>query len=520
MPDNINVSAQRRAPGFESNTYSRLQAWYLARLRSEATKLSQQVRLLTPLARIDTDRQLLERMVMEATVQDAVPVATRQKTNWIFVAWSVLTLSGLAILIFAEVAAYVLSIYVTAALLTIAAYIMLAKCIRQARIQGVRDFWQVLQGYGLDLPDINTVADDIERKLAQTLLEARLRELAIADYAPDLILAFDDKLNITCCNVSSFRILGSLPAELVTRSLEEVLVHPSAEEFRHRLKESKDGTDQNFALTVVSKNGQLIELDVHCEWSNRQQLFFAAATDTTSTRQMERARSDFIAMISHDVTRPLQNLLFTIESLKTGGHGQVDDRASDALGRVENNVQSVIDLVSELMDFERSAETSLLLARTEFDLGELIDATVEQVQDLATTRSITLLNESDSIAVVADRARLTRVVLNLLLNALKFSPQKSEIRIHTEKRDNNAIVRISDQGHGIPPHLVNAIFNRYFQATTQVEDDQAGRMKGAGLGLAICKVFVEAHDGTIGVQSTVGKGSTFWFSIPIAPKHT
>src|SRR5262249_44259350 len=147
-------------------------------------------------------------------------------------------------------------------------------------VRGVGDFWQVLQGYGLELPPLASVAKDLERRLAQTLLEARLRELAIADYAPDWIFAFDDALKLVCCNVSSLRILGFVPSELVGRSLSDLLLRPSGEELRKSLEDvkqardlsvsnSRDGREHRLAMTVISKSGALVDLDMRCEWSNR-----------------------------------------------------------------------------------------------------------------------------------------------------------------------------------------------------------------------------------------------------------
>lgn len=527
--------------------YGRLQAWYLARLRSEAAKQSQQVRALTPLTRIDSDRQVLERMVMQATVQQAMPIVSKHGRRWL--PWIWIGFGAMALMLSASTVPSPLVLILMAVIIGsgVVVYRLAIEQVSQDKVEGIRDLWQVLQKYGTDLPPLESQTHNFERRLAHTLLEARLRELAIADYAPELVFAFDKTLKIACCNSSSFRILGYLSPEMLGRPLDELLIRPKSDDLQTILAlAEKESVRHKIPMTLVSKHGDLVDLEVDCEWSNRQQLYFAAAADVTATRDMERARSDFIAMVSHDVARPLQNLLFTLESLKKNQTGDISANAGQALSRVEDNVRAVIDLVSELMDFERSAEASLVLNRIAFDAGELIDGVVDQVSDLAAARGINIANETESCHVVADRNRLQRVLLNLLLNALKFSPANSQIDLRTENSNGHVTVLIRDQGPGIPLNLQQAIFNRYFQvggsgaesnaapdqvapggpatgsepvsganaAGSTAQGDQTMRMRGAGLGLAICKVFVEAHGGKIGVQSAPGKGSTFWFTIP------
>jgi PAS domain S-box-containing protein len=497
----------------ESSSYRTLQSWYLARLRAEAVELSERSRM-TPLARIDTDRQAL--LVRSGKTQSITPSRRAFPGKGVLGIWALINLALLAILVMTGASGAVLIIFCASfACGLLLGGIFLAHE-RHSERANVRYLWQRLKDIGATIaetdepPDSNTI-----ELLDQAVVDLSLRERIIADYAKEFLFAFDEKLRVDSCNMASVRLLGYIPDQLAGKSLADISVVTKPAELEQKVAKGKNGKEFRFELTAVAKNGSLLDLEVIAEWSNRQQLFFAVAHDITATKAVQRARSEFVSMISHDVRAPLQGVLFAIDTLVQTITEVPGERALTSLARMERNVQLVIDLIGELIDFERSSDTALTLKRSEFDLHEMIDHIIDQVRDVATYRSISLVNEAETIRVNADRPRIARVVLNLVANALKFSPPNSSITITTKKSASSVEVRISDQGPGIPKHLIGAIFERYFQIQTADGELTDSKIPGSGLGLAICKAFVEAHAGLIGVESKEAQGSTFWFTLPI-----
>lgn len=149
--------------------------------------------------------------------------------------------------------------------------------------------------------------------------------------------------------------------------------------------------------------------------------------------------------------------------------------------------------------------------KSEFKVQELIDASIASVVQLAEAKQIKLKTNEADLALFADRDRLCQVLINLLSNAIKFSPDASIINLIVESSDSHLEFKVVDQGRGIPQELREKIFDRF----VQVEKTDQTLRGGSGLGLAISRAIVEAHGGTIGVNSEPGQGSTFCFSLPI-----
>lgn len=470
------------------STYSTLQTWYLARLRAEAAELSERSRL-TPMARIDSDRIAL----IQHGVKDSGPEsagARRFAALGVFIYFYILLNVGLLIFAFSKTPSgeVVFSFALSLILNAVAVFVMTSRL-------------RIMQKEAVSL----------EQQIADT----RLRERIIADYAKELLFAFDEQMNVECCNMACLRLLGYLPDQIAGNNLAEISSSKDLSGLRARLQKSKDGRSFEFEFSGISKFGVLVDFAVTAEWSNRVQLFFATARDITAEKAVEKARGEFISMISHDVRAPLQGVLFAIDTLAHPREAEITEKTAKSLSRMEQNVQTVIDLIGELIDFERSADTALALKKANFEVRSLVDEVLEQVRDVAAHKSITLVNETAVVTVKADRARIVRVILNLVANALKFSPTSSKIIVASKEQPSALEIRVTDCGPGIPKHLHTAIFERYFQVDETQPRDAAQNIPGSGLGLAICKAFVEAHDGLIGVESaSESSGSTFWFTLP------
>ena len=245
-----------------------------------------------------------------------------------------------------------------------------------------------------------------------------------------------------------------------------------------------------------------------------------ALHETTSQRRAERIRRDFVANISHELRTPLASIKLLAETLSEGA---VDDpqTARDFTRQIEREVDHLAQLVDELLDLSmiESGETKLAIEPVEPRV--LVRDVAERIRPVAERRGVTVVAGGDASLdgqrVAADPARLGQALLNLAHNAVKYSHPGGEIRIGWEAGTTRARFTVADDGIGIPESHRERIFERFYKvdrSRAREGDETPGG--SAGLGLAIVRHLVEAHGGSLGVESEEDTGSTFWIEIPFA----
>lgn len=250
-------------------------------------------------------------------------------------------------------------------------------------------------------------------------------------------------------------------------------------------------------------------------------LFVVAIEDLTELRRMERVRRDFVANISHELRTPLASVRLLVETLEEA----IDtdpEKAQEFLGKIETEVQYMSGLVAELLELSR-IESGLTTMNIEPVGAELlVRETMARMLPLAQRHRVALRTEiqQGETRVAADSKQISRVLVNLVHNAVKFTPSGGIITIGTNTVDGGQFQRfyVRDTGVGIPTEDLPRIFERFYKVNrARSRDDFIGPGGGgSGLGLAIARHVVEAHGGTISAESSAGQGSTFAFTMPIA----
>jgi signal transduction histidine kinase len=301
---------------------------------------------------------------------------------------------------------------------------------------------------------------------------------------------------------------------------EAEMVRGRADELRDFLAEEEDDSAleelarQNRDLVQVlgeleEKREQLERLNSRLEDSNRE-----LNEANAQLRELSAMKEEFLALTTHDLRSPLAVISGVINFFTSGRLGDLSPEQKNMVEMMERNTQNLIELVNDLLDASKLESGTMRLDVASIELRGLIEEMREQMQPLAAEKEITLEERmpEDLPQLRADRAKLRRVLVNLLSNALKFTPKGGRIIVGAAREGSFVRVSVSDTGVGIAVEDLRDIFDKYAQARSRATRSE----KGTGLGLYITRQLVELHGGKIGVQSEPGKGSTFYFTIPTA----
>ena len=237
--------------------------------------------------------------------------------------------------------------------------------------------------------------------------------------------------------------------------------------------------------------------------------------DVTTERLLEQVRNEFTSFITHELRTPLTSISGFLWLVLAGHAGELNDAQRRQLEVARRQAKRLEGLVDNLLDMSAIETGHLQLHPRRFDLVPLIVETVEMLRPQATARNVALrvVPGDDPVPVVADRSRIGQVLTNLVGNAIKYTDAGGQVTVTAASRDEDASVEVADTGRGIPPEEIPRLFDKYYRVSSR-----AGGTRGSGLGLAICDGIIDAHGGRLGVKSTPGKGSCFFFTIP-PPEH-
>jgi len=245
--------------------------------------------------------------------------------------------------------------------------------------------------------------------------------------------------------------------------------------------------------------------------------------------ELERAsrmKAQFLANMSHELRTPLNAVIGFSEMLLLGAHGALTPDQRDALQTVSRNGRHLLGLVNDILDLSKVEAGRMELHLTPTNVRELITSVRSGMGSLVTAKehTVTLDLADGPLVVRADEIRVRQILFNLISNAVKFTPTGGQIVVRAVRkpmlfsdsgepqREREAVwIAVSDNGIGIAPHDVQRLFTEF----SQVDASHSRRYEGTGLGLALCKRFVELLGGQIGVESTLGRGSTFWLVLPV-----
>jgi PAS domain S-box-containing protein len=244
--------------------------------------------------------------------------------------------------------------------------------------------------------------------------------------------------------------------------------------------------------------------------------YLMIGADLSERHAMRKMKDEFVSVVSHELRTPLTSIKGAVGLLAGGVTGALPPKAGEMAKIAQSNVERLGRLVDDILDLQRIESGRISMDKRSCDIADLMKESAESVHLVAETESVTIVTSHCPGLIRADRERMTQAFVNLLGNAIKFSPRGGRIEFAAERTAGTVLFRVKDEGRGIPREKLETIFERF----VQVDASDAREKGGTGLGLAICRSIVEQHGGRVWAESEPGRGSTFYVQLPLAESNS
>lgn len=371
--------------------------------------------------------------------------------------------------------------------------------------------------------EFNRMANRLRDSYARLAFE-RQRDETLMESMSDGLIAIDDHGRIVLVNSRAVEILDlSERSELEDQPIDSVL----------KLTDQQDRPlppDYQPARTAFETAKQVNGIFTHHKSAEHKVLVNIAMSpvvldgkgagvimvirDVTREREIDRMKTEFISLASHQLRTPLSAIKWFTEMLISGDAGDLTKEQMEFAKNVSDSTERMIELVNSLLNISRIESGRIIVDPRPTDMNELVTGIVNDLKGKTVEREQTLIVSvnKELPKVNLDPRLIGQVFLNLLTNAIKYTPKGGEISVFVSRRGDQLISQVTDNGYGIPKEQHNKVFQKFFRAdnVAKVETD------GTGLGLYLIKAIVESSGGQIWFESEEGKGTTFWFTLPMS----
>jgi two-component system, OmpR family, phosphate regulon sensor histidine kinase PhoR len=363
--------------------------------------------------------------------------------------------------------------------------------------------------------EFSRTADRLSQVLRSSTLE-RSQMAALFEQMHDGIILTDESGRIGSINLAAARLFNTTREDAIGRSLIEVT---RDYELHNALRTTLSRPNERQSIEVRSGPRQVsLRVSAVPDPAGGPPSGLVVLQDITEVRQLERVRRDFVANIGHEFRTPLASIKLIAETLHTAIQDD-PERAREFLRRIDMEVDGLTDLVRELLELSRIESGQIRLVREQANIARLIDHAAGRLRPHAERAGLylTVHNEDELPTVWADPTRIEAVIVNLLHNAIKFTPPGGHVTVTSKREGAEIIVSVADTGQGVLPEDLPRVFERFYKGDTSRtrQGEQKEGEGGTGLGLAIAKHTIQAHGGRIWAESHYGNGATFHFTLPI-----
>jgi two-component system sensor histidine kinase KdpD len=267
---------------------------------------------------------------------------------------------------------------------------------------------------------------------------------------------------------------------------------------------------------VKDSQGKILYLDGILEDVTEAEKAELRERELQVLKELDRLRSELMSNVSHELRTPLASIKgFTSTLLRTDVKWSEAEQ-KEYLSIINQETDRLTRLINDLLDISRIDAGALRLSRHAYHVRQIVESIAGRLAALTSNHQLTISIPDDLPTVFVDEMRIGQVLTNLVDNAAKFAPKGTEITIEAKPSGKQVMMSVIDRGPGIPPEVIGKLFDRFYQAQRIVD----GEKRGTGLGLSICKGIIEAHGGRIWVESKLGEGATFSFTLPVQEEET
>ncbi len=338
---------------------------------------------------------------------------------------------------------------------------------------------------------------------------------AIIESSDDAIISKTLESVITSWNDAAQRIFGYTAEEIIGETIYKLIPPDRQDEEPRILARLKGGERvEHFETKRMTKDGRLLDVSLTISPIKDKQGNIIGlskiARDITERKLDEARKNDFIGMVSHELKTPLTSLTAIIQVANAKLKQSNDAFLTGALERANMQVKRMTAMINGFLNISRLEAGKIDIKKEPFDLYRLLQEIVDETRLILNTHTISLV-ESGPVEINADRDKISSVISNLISNAVKYSPNGKRIEIECRANANSVVVCVKDEGIGINSQDLDKIFDRYYR----VETDDTQHISGFGIGLYLSAEIIKRHEGEIWAESESGKGSAFYFSLPI-----
>ena len=346
--------------------------------------------------------------------------------------------------------------------------------------------------------------------------ETRLR--TVFQQAPDGIVMVDPAGTIESANRAFLDLFRYTEPEIIGKSILSL----APQEWRRLLGRLLKDVGQGREIWENSKNEAVglrsdgstfpFEFAVASMELPNEQMVAAFVRDLTELKKVDRIQSEFISTVSHELRTPLTSIKGSLGLIRTGSMGEVGEKIIPLVDIAYNNSDRLTRLINDILDLEKIQAGMMDFKMEPLDLAKVVPQAVAANQGFGDQYGISFVVTSsvNTANILGDHDRIWQVMANLLSNAAKFSPEGASVDISISRGGPGFRVTVADHGSGMAEEFQSTIFERF----TQADQSDSRRVGGTGLGLNICKSIVDHHQGTIGFETKLGSGSTFYFDLP------
>lgn len=362
-------------------------------------------------------------------------------------------------------------------------------------------------------------AIDYTRTL-RDIADTRSRLRTLVNRISDGVMCTNHEHRVALANPAFLRMIGCAAESMIGSGMDDFINVPRIREMIQEALVASDSEVTELTEEILINDPAQAEemiLNVRCapfrDRTGRNIGVITVLHDITALKKMDRMKSEFVSMVSHEIRSPMNSVLMQIQVILDGLAGELTEKQRDILTRAFQKIDNLAHMTTELLDLARIESGLITLEREPVSMTDVIRDQVAFQLPMAASASIQLIVDVPETLppVLANRRNMEEVLSNLITNAIKYSPGGGQVTIAASILNDYLCIRVKDTGMGIGTEDQHRIFQRFYR----VKDEKTRYINGTGLGLAIVKSILEFHQGRIKVQSQEGEGSTFSVFLPI-----